>query len=55
LKGRPSSIHETITIDLPGPRTRATLREPHFAELRERVWSTLMSEARAAEFQLERT
>jgi NitT/TauT family transport system ATP-binding protein len=55
LKGRPSSIHETITIDLPGPRTRATLREPRFAELRERVWSTLMSEARAAEFQLERT
>jgi NitT/TauT family transport system ATP-binding protein len=55
LKGRPSSIHESITIDLPGPRTRATLREPRFAELRERVWSTLMSEARAAEFKLERT
>ena len=54
LKGRPSSIHETIEIDLPGPRTRATLREPRFAELRERVWATLMSEARAAEFQLER-
>jgi NitT/TauT family transport system ATP-binding protein len=54
LKGRPSSIHETIEIDLPGPRTRATLREPRFAELRERVWNTLMSEARAAEFQLER-
>jgi NitT/TauT family transport system ATP-binding protein len=54
LKGRPSSIHETIEIDLPSPRTRATLREPRFAELRERVWSTLMSEARAAEFQLER-
>jgi NitT/TauT family transport system ATP-binding protein len=54
LKGRPSSIHETIEIDLPGPRTRATLREPRFAELRERVWSTLMSEARAAEFHLER-
>ena len=54
LKGRPSSIHETIEIDLPSPRTRATLREPRFAELRERVWGTLMSEARAAEFQLER-
>ena len=54
LKGRPSSIHETITIDLPGPRTRATLREPRFAELRERVWGTLMSEAREAEFVLER-
>jgi NitT/TauT family transport system ATP-binding protein len=54
LKGRPSSIHETITIDLPHPRTRATLGEPRFTELRERVWSTLMREAREAEFQLER-
>jgi NitT/TauT family transport system ATP-binding protein len=54
LKGRPSSIHETITIDLPSPRTRDTLREPRFAELRERVWGTLMREAREAEFQLER-
>jgi NitT/TauT family transport system ATP-binding protein len=54
LKGRPSSIHETITIDLPHPRTRETLREPRFAELRERVWGTLMREAREAEFVLER-
>ena len=54
LKGRPSSIHETITIDLPHPRTRETLREPRFAELRERVWSTLMQEAAAAEFELQR-
>ncbi len=54
LKGRPSSIHETIKIDIGHPRTRATLREPRFAELRERVWSTLMGEAREAEFQLER-
>jgi NitT/TauT family transport system ATP-binding protein len=54
LKGRPSNIDETVEIDLPRPRTRATLREPRFAELRERVWSRLMSEARAAEYQLER-
>jgi NitT/TauT family transport system ATP-binding protein len=53
LKGRPSSIKETITIDLPHPRTRETLREARFAELREQVWSTLMSEAREAEFKLE--
>jgi NitT/TauT family transport system ATP-binding protein len=52
LRGRPSRIHETIVIDLPRPRTRETLREPRFAELRERVWGTLMSEARKAEFQL---
>jgi len=55
LKGRPSSIDETITVDLARPRTRATLREPRFAELRERVWSRLMTEARAAEYQLERS
>lgn len=54
LKGRPSTIHETITIDLPEPRTRETLRLPRFAELRERVWGTLMVEAREAEFVLER-
>jgi ABC-type nitrate/sulfonate/bicarbonate transport system ATPase subunit len=54
LKGRPSSIHETISIDLPHPRTRDTLRLPRFAELRERVWGTLMREAREAEFVLER-
>jgi NitT/TauT family transport system ATP-binding protein len=53
LKGRPSSIHETITMDLPRPRTRDTLREPRFAELRERVWGTLMTEAKEAEFHLE--
>jgi NitT/TauT family transport system ATP-binding protein len=52
LKGRPSRVHETIEVDLPHPRTRETLREPRFAELRERVWSTLMSEARQAEFHL---
>jgi NitT/TauT family transport system ATP-binding protein len=54
LKGRPSSIKETITIDLPHPRTRETLREARFAELREQVWSSLMNEAREAEFQLEK-
>jgi NitT/TauT family transport system ATP-binding protein len=54
LKGRPSSIHETIVIDLAQSRTRETLREPRFGELRERVWSTLMREAREAEFHLGR-
>jgi NitT/TauT family transport system ATP-binding protein len=54
LKGRPSRVAETITINLPRPRSRATLRLPRFAELREQVWGTLMSEARQAEFHLER-
>jgi NitT/TauT family transport system ATP-binding protein len=53
LKGRPSNIDEIVDIDLPRPRSRDTLREPRFAELRERVWGRLMSEARAAEYQLE--
>jgi NitT/TauT family transport system ATP-binding protein len=52
LKGRPSKIDETIAIDLGRPRTRDTLREPRFAELRERVWGRLMNEARAAEYQM---
>ena len=54
LKGRPSGIHEIIEIDLPHQRSRETLRLPRFAELRERVWGTLMREAREAEFHLER-
>src|SRR5271166_4293230 len=53
LKGRPSRIDEVIEIDLPRPRNRDTLRLPRFADLRERVWGTLMSEARQAEFHLE--
>jgi NitT/TauT family transport system ATP-binding protein len=54
LKGRPSSIQKIVKVDLPRPRNRDTLRHPRFAELREEVWSTLMAEARAAEFQLGR-
>jgi NitT/TauT family transport system ATP-binding protein len=54
LKGRPSSIQKIVEVDLPHPRTRETLREARFAELRELVWNTLMKEAREAEFHLER-
>lgn len=50
LKGRPSKVHEIISIDLPRPRDRSTLADPRFVELREYVWSTLMEEARKAEF-----
>lgn len=50
LKGRPSSVFEVIDVDLPAPRDRSTLAHPRFAELREHVWSTLMDEVRAAEF-----
>ncbi len=54
LKGRPSNVQKVVEVDLPRPRTRDTLREARFAELREVVWSTLMAEAREAEFHLER-
>ena len=52
LKGRPSSVFEIIDVDLPGPRDRSTLSHPRFTEVREHVWSTLMDEARAAEFEV---
>ena len=54
LKGRPASVFETITVDLPFPRSRETLTLPRFATLREHVWTTLMDEARAAELPLQR-
>ena len=52
LKGRPSSIQRIVTVDVPRPRTRETLRQPRFAELRELVWGTLMNEASEAQFQV---
>ena len=53
LKGRPARVDQDIAIDLPRPRTRATLSLPRFSELREQVWANLMNEARHAELQLE--
>jgi ABC-type nitrate/sulfonate/bicarbonate transport system ATPase subunit len=53
LKGRPAKVDQDIAIDLPRPRTRATLSLPRFSELRELVWGNLMNEARHAELQLE--
>lgn len=54
LKGRPSSVHEIVEVDLPRPRDRSTLLQPRFAELREHVWGTLMADARRAERELTR-
>jgi NitT/TauT family transport system ATP-binding protein len=54
LKGRPSNIQKIVKVDLGRPRSRETLRQARFAELRELVWNTLMAEAREAEFHLER-
>ncbi len=52
LKGRPSTVHEIVEVDLPRPRNRATLLLPRFAELREHVWNTLMADARQAELEV---
>ena len=52
LKGRPSRVHEVIDVGIERPRNRATLANPRFAEVREHVWSTLMDEARRAEYDL---
>jgi NitT/TauT family transport system ATP-binding protein len=54
LKGRPAGVHEIVAVDLPRPRSRATLSDPRFAELREHVWGTLMADARRAEFEVQR-
>jgi NitT/TauT family transport system ATP-binding protein len=52
LKGRPSTVFETIEVDLPEPRGRETLAHPRFTELREHVWNNLMDEVKAAEFEV---
>ncbi len=49
LRGRPSSVHEVIEVDLPWPRDRSTTSLPRFHELKEHVWGELMGEAAAAE------
>ena len=54
LKGRPAVVHEIVTVDLPRPRSRATLSDPRFVELREHVWSPLMADAQRAEFEITR-
>jgi NitT/TauT family transport system ATP-binding protein len=53
LKGRPSGVHEVIDVGLPRPRTRETLATPRFQEVREHVWSTLMTDIEQAEKELQ--
>ncbi|MGE3247299.1 MAG: ABC transporter ATP-binding protein [Beijerinckiaceae bacterium] len=52
LKGRPSSVSDVIDIDLERPRSRETLLQPRFSELREQVWATLVDDVKRAEFVL---
>jgi NitT/TauT family transport system ATP-binding protein len=52
LKGRPSVVSDIVEIDLARPRTRATLLEPRFSELKELVWNTLVEDVKRAEYVL---
>lgn len=52
LKGRPSKVFEIVDVGLERPRSRQVLAAKRFAEVREHVWSTLMDEARKAEYEL---
>ena len=52
LKGRPSKVFEIVEVGLERPRSRQVLAAKRFAEVREHVWSTLMDEARKAEYEL---
>ena len=52
LKGRPSVVSEVININLERPRSRETLLQPRFSELREQVWSTLVDDVKRAEYVL---
>lgn len=42
LGGRPSSVRELITVDIPEPRDRASARSSRFLDLREHIWSLVM-------------
>ena len=52
LKGRPSVVSDIVEIGLARPRTRATLLEPRFSELKELVWNTLVEDVKRAEYVL---
>ncbi len=52
LKGRPSSVSDVIEIDLERPRSRETLLQPRFSQLREQVWATLVDDVKRAEYVL---
>jgi NitT/TauT family transport system ATP-binding protein len=43
IRGKPSEIVETVTVELPKPRGRSVISSPEFVSLREHVWSQVMA------------
>lgn len=41
MSARPGKVHEIVDIDLPYPRNQATKMEPHFLELKNKIWDTV--------------
>jgi NitT/TauT family transport system ATP-binding protein len=48
MSARPGLIKETLTVDIPRPRTMKSMREPAFGKCMEKIWDLLRYEVDAA-------
>lgn len=48
MSARPALVKETVTVDLPRPRTMKSMREPDFGRCMEKIWDLLRYEVDAA-------